>query len=257
VLGVIPARLGSTRFPRKVLARIGDKLLVQHVHERLSRATEVDEVLVATDSPDVEDAVRAFGGTVVRVNEPCATGSDRAAVAAQGRDAGIVVSLQADQPCIAPADIDAAVRALAPDGGHDIATLAFESTDPAGYASRDVVKVVTDREGRALYFSRAGIPADREPSEKPLYLHHVGIYCFRRAALERFAALPRTQLEVRESLEQLRALEHGMTIKVVRSTRESVSVDREADVAAAERALGREADARGPGLGRPGERGMP
>jgi len=257
VLGVIPARLASTRFPGKVLAPLAGRPLVQHAYERLSRAAQVHDVLVATDSPEVEEAVRLFGGQVVRVDEACPTGSDRTAAAVRGRAADIVVNLQADQPCIDPRDVDSAVLALKRDPGLDLTTLAFLSSERVGFDSPDVVKVVADRCGRALYFSRAGIPAGRCATGKVLFLHHVGIYCFRRAALERFASLPESDLERRESLEQLRAIENGMAVGVVVSARASVSVDRERDVAAAEEALGRQQEGPDQADRRRGGRGLP
>jgi len=229
-LCVIPARLGSSRFPRKVLADIEGRPLVRHTYDRAASATLVGSVAVATDSPEVELAVRAFGGEVVRVDAPCAAGSDRVAAAARELGGDPVVNLQADQPCIDPRDIDRVVRALGERPDLDISTLAFGCDDPAEYERRDVVKVVTDAGGRALYFSRAGVPSSRDGSARPWFLHHVGIYCFRRAALERFAALPPSALETRESLEQLRALENGMAVGVVVTEHRSAGVDRPADI---------------------------
>jgi 3-deoxy-manno-octulosonate cytidylyltransferase (CMP-KDO synthetase) len=233
VLCVIPARLHSSRFPGKVLADLRGKPVVHHVVLRANAASRVNAVVVATDSPEIEAAVRSFGGRVVRVDDSCATGSDRAAVAARDFHADVVVSLQADQPCIRPPDIDLVIERLDASSDLDLTTLAFRSDDPLGFASPDVVKVVTDVNGRALYFSRAGIPSSADGPGSAWYLHHVGIYCFRRAALERFAALERTELETRESLEQLRALENGMLIGVVVVDHRSVSIDRESDLAAA------------------------
>ena len=239
VLGVIPARLDSTRFPGKVLAPVLGRPLVQLVFERLASASSVDEVLVATDSAEVERTVSSFGGRVVMVAEPCATGSDRVAAAVRDEVADVVVNLQADQPLIDPSDIDRAVAALSEDGDADLTTLAFGADDEKGYISPDVVKVVAAEGRRALYFSRSPVPhvADTT-SVRPLYLHHVGIYCFRRAALERFASATRGELEVRESLEQLRAIESGMTIGLVMTGKRTQSVDRPEDIAEVERLMG-------------------
>jgi 3-deoxy-manno-octulosonate cytidylyltransferase (CMP-KDO synthetase) len=227
-----------------VLADLGGRPLVQHAYERASAARLVASVVVATDSGEVERAVLAFGGRVVRVDAPCATGSDRVAAAARGLPGDPVVNLQADQPCVDPRDIDRVVRALDERPDFDLSTLAFRSDDPAEHGSRDVVKVVVAADGRALYFSRAGIPSCRRDAEgtrsgqaRPWFLHHVGIYCFRRAALERFASLAPGALEERESLEQLRALENGMSVGVVVSDARSVGVDRAADLERAARAL--------------------
>ena len=206
--------------------------------ERLSRAETVDEALVATDSDEVVDAVRRFGGNVVLVAEECATGSDRTAAAVRGLPADVVVNLQGDQPLIDSSDIDRTVELLCSDETLDIATLAFRDDDAESFASPHVVKAVVDANRRALYFSRAPIPAEATPSGNALFLHHVGIYSFRRPALERFASLARTELEVRESLEQLRALESGMSIGVVITDHRTAGVDRPEDLALLEKSLG-------------------
>jgi len=238
VLGVVPARLGSTRFPAKVLAPLAGRPLVEHAVGRLALADSVDDVLVATDSDEVVEAVRGFGGHVVLVTGECATGSDRAAVAIRGLPADIVINLQADQPLIDPADIDRTVELLASDQALDIATLAFRDDSDEAFASPHVVKTVIDSGARALYFSRAPIPASAAPSGNALFLHHVGIYSFRRSALERFALLARTELEIRESLEQLRAIENGMSIGVVVTEHRTAGVDRPEDLALLEKSLG-------------------
>lgn len=231
VLGVVPARLGSTRFPRKVLAPLLDKPLVVQVAGRLASAGRVDDVVVATDAAEVLETVRSFGLKAVLVQEHCATGSDRVAAAAQGLAADIVVNLQADQPLIDPEDIDRVIARLDADEDAGIATLAFVDRDDATYNSADVVKVVVDADQRALYYSRSPIPFRRRTgAERALFLHHVGIYCFRRAALERFASLDQTELERAESLEQLRALEHGIATSVVLTDNRTISVDRPEDL---------------------------
>jgi 3-deoxy-D-manno-octulosonate cytidylyltransferase len=238
VVGVIPARLGSERFPGKVLAPISGRPLIHHVHDRLSLARSVEGILVATDSAEVEAAVRGFGGRAVRIDAPCRTGSDRVAAAVADLACDVVVNLQGDQPLIDPTDIDRVIGTLLSDATADLTTLAFPADDELGFTSRDVVKVVASSEGRALYFSREPIPhRGASWGGKPLYLHHVGIYCFRREALERFAATPIGLLEERESLEQLRALEAGMTIGLVVTPRRAPAVDRPEDVAEIERLL--------------------
>jgi 3-deoxy-manno-octulosonate cytidylyltransferase (CMP-KDO synthetase) len=238
VVGVVPARLDSTRFPGKVLAPIHGRPLLQHVFERLTEARCVDEALVATDSDEVAAATASFGGRVAMVREPCATGSDRVAAAVRGVDADVVINLQADQPMIDPADIDGAVEALGAVDGMDLVTLAFGANDREGYESPDVVKVVAGPGGTALYFSRSPVPhSSGDAAVRPLYLHHVGIYCFRRAALERFASCERGTLEQRESLEQLRAIENGMVVGLVVTDRQTVSVDRPGDVELVERRM--------------------
>jgi 3-deoxy-manno-octulosonate cytidylyltransferase (CMP-KDO synthetase) len=237
-VGVVPARLGSTRFPGKVLAPICGRPLLQHVFERLTEAGRVDEVMVATDSDEVAEIAASFGGRVAMVREPCGTGSDRVAAAVRDVEADVVINLQADQPMIDPADIDRTVAALEAEDRLDLVTLAFGANDREGYESPDVVKVVAGTGGRALYFSRSPVPhAVGSEGLRPLYLHHVGIYCFRRAALERFASLDSGQLEQRESLEQLRAIENGMAVGLVITDAQTVSVDRPGDVAVVERRM--------------------
>jgi 3-deoxy-manno-octulosonate cytidylyltransferase (CMP-KDO synthetase) len=244
-VGVVPARLASDRFPRKVLEPLAGRPLVLHAYDRLSAATLVGDVLIATDSQEVESEAAGSGASVVLVTEPCATGSDRVARALADVDFDIAVNLQADHPLIDPLDIDRTIERLVGDPTLDITTLAYVAGDTEGHASGDVVKVVADAGGRALYFSRSPIPFLRENVPgKPLYLHHVGIYCFRRSSLLRFAELPRTYLEVRESLEQLRALEHGMAIGVVETEHASPGVDRPSDLEAAERRLAGRSDLR-------------
>jgi 3-deoxy-manno-octulosonate cytidylyltransferase (CMP-KDO synthetase) len=235
VIGVVPARLSSTRFPGKVLAPLAGRPLVLHAHERLARASLVDEALIATDSPEVAVAARRSGAEVVLARGDFRTGTDRVANAVQGREADAVVNLQADQPRIAPRDIDRVIERLFGSGGPDVVTLAYAASDREGYEDRNVVKVVVGAGGRALYFSRAPVPFSADSAERnPLYLHHVGIYCFRRAALERFASLPQSELETRESLEQLRALEAGMSIEVVVTDKRTPGIDTPRDLEAAE-----------------------
>ncbi len=243
VLGIVPCRLDSTRFPGKALARLAGVPLVEHARARLLEAASVDAVLVATDSAEIAAVVREAGGDVAFVREPCATGSDRSAAAVRGRDADVVVSLQVDQPCIHPDDIDAAIALL--DAGFDITTLGYPCRDEEGYRDPNVVKVVT-ADARALYFSRAPIPSGKggmpaqeatDRSDIGLYLHHVGLYCFRRAALDRFASLARGRLESMEGLEQLRALEGGLSIGVAIASTGRPGVDHPDDLVRLERLI--------------------
>jgi 3-deoxy-manno-octulosonate cytidylyltransferase (CMP-KDO synthetase) len=239
IIGVVPARLGSTRFPGKVLEVVGGRPLVMHAFDRLSEASRVDRVLIATDSVEVENVASEHGAEVVKVMEPCATGTDRVARALEGETFDIAVNLQADQPLISFSDIDRAIETLERDDALDVTTIAFTDTSAVAFESRDVVKVVTDEAGTALYFSRAPIPSAKlEGDAGPLFLHHVGIYCFRRDALRRFAGLPRAPLERRESLEQLRALENGMSVGVVVTEHAFPDVDRPSDLREVEGLLG-------------------
>jgi 3-deoxy-manno-octulosonate cytidylyltransferase (CMP-KDO synthetase) len=227
IVAIIPARFASTRFPGKPLSDIGGWPMVRHVYERAQAARRVDRVLVATDDDRIAAAVRAFGGQVVMTAASHTTGTDRIAEAAAGVDAEIVVNVQGDEPMLDPAAVDAAIEPLLADPGLDIATLSSPLTSVDEMLSTSVVKVVTTRSGRALYFSRSAIPFGRtsvaaglreaavEAVARGLARKHVGLYAFRRAALERFVALPPSPLEQAESLEQLRALENGMSIGVV------------------------------------------
>jgi 3-deoxy-manno-octulosonate cytidylyltransferase (CMP-KDO synthetase) len=201
--------------------------MIQLVHERVRRARRPDRVLVATDDERIAAVVRGFGGEVVMTSPAHATGTDRLAEAARGTDAEIVVNVQGDEPMLDPEGIDAAVEALAGDPGIDIATLSLPLRDVEEMLSPSVVKVVTDARGLALYFSRSPIPMVRESAHpdpraaaaaavaRGLARKHVGLYVYRRAALLRFASLPPSPLEVAEGLEQLRALHHGMRMRVV------------------------------------------
>jgi 3-deoxy-manno-octulosonate cytidylyltransferase (CMP-KDO synthetase) len=225
IVAIIPARFASTRFPGKPLSDIHGKPMVRHVYERVRAATRVDRVLVATDDARIADAVRAFEGEVVMTAPEHATGTDRIAEAARGIEADIVVNVQGDEPMLEPEAVDAAVAPLLSDPTLDIATLSLPLKRVEEMLSPSVVKVVTDGRGRALYFSRSPIPFVREGASregaaraavmKGLARKHVGLYAFRRAALERFVALPPSALEEAESLEQLRAVENGMSIQVV------------------------------------------
>src|SRR4051795_12846894 len=215
VLILIPARMASARLPGKPLADIGGEPMIVHVMRRAEEAA-VGPVIVAKDAPEIADAVRGAGGQAVMTRSDHATGSDRIFEALGKADpegrAKIVVNVQGDFPMLTGADIKAALAPLA-DPAVDIATLALEITDPAERTDPNVVKAIcspiASGRFRALYFTRATAPS----GEGPLY-HHIGLYAYRRAALERFVALPPSPLEQRERLEQLRALEAGMRVDV-------------------------------------------
>lgn len=230
IVCVIPARYSSTRLPGKPLALIAGKPMIQHVWERAKQASRPDEVLVATDHEQVYSTVKAFGGQVVMTSPRHPTGTDRLAeVAARLDDVDIIVNVQGDEPLIAPEIIDqlAGVFYEAPD--LMMATLAAPlAEDEQNIPS--VVKVVTDLAGNALYFSRSLIPYPRAVSPGLTFYKHIGIYAYRREFLLRFAVLPPTPLEKAESLEQLRALEHGYRIKVLKTDFQSVGVDTPEDL---------------------------
>jgi len=236
-LAVIPARLESTRFPGKPLALLRGRPIVQHVWDAVRRSNGVERVVVATDSDEIAAAVTHFGGEVARTRGAHATGSDRVAEVAsrigQGYDA--ILNVQGDQPLLEPEAVGEAVRALALDPHTPVATLAASDSDRAAYESPNVVKVVCDLEGRALYFSRAPVGGVEDPAGAWSFLHHLGVYAFRPQVLDAFASWPQGPLERAESLEQLRLLEHGIRIRVTLVRRVSRGVDTPEDLAALER----------------------
>jgi 3-deoxy-manno-octulosonate cytidylyltransferase (CMP-KDO synthetase) len=239
---VIPARWASTRFPGKILAPLCGKPMVQWVLERALQATELESVVVATDDTRIRDAVVAAGGDAVMTRNDHPSGTDRVAEALTGTGAAIVVNIQGDEPLVDPALIDQLVRALRVGDEWAMATAAAPITDHALLDSPDVVKVVTDRAGGALYFSRHGIPYVREKGagaggQGPLHWRHIGIYAYRSACLEALVRTPPCATEAAEKLEQLRALDLGFRIKVLRTEDVSIGVDTPGDLAAAEQAL--------------------
>jgi 3-deoxy-manno-octulosonate cytidylyltransferase (CMP-KDO synthetase) len=244
VVGVIPARWGSTRFPGKILAPLCGKPLVQWVWERASAATQLAHLLVATDDPRIADVVRGFGGQAVMTRPDHPSGTDRIAEAITDLDVDAAVNIQGDEPLIDPGLIDALACDVCAGSDWDMATAAAPMTDPALVAQPSVVKVVCDASGRALYFSRSPIPHVREPQdgaspEPALYFRHIGIYAYRRPFLAQLVRTPPSPLEQAEKLEQLRALHIGGRIKVVVTSGTALGVDEPADVPLAEAALRR------------------
>ncbi|HWW92027.1 MAG TPA: 3-deoxy-manno-octulosonate cytidylyltransferase [Vicinamibacteria bacterium] len=249
IVAIIPARFGSTRLPGKPLSEIHGRTMIEHVHERVRRARCLDRILVATDDERIAAAVRGFGGEAVMTSPRHPTGTDRLAEAVKGTDAAIVVNVQGDEPLLDPAGIDAAVQALLGDPSLPIATLSLPLLDVEEMLLPSVVKVITDREGNAMYFSRSPVPHVRSSDlrgaaegaiARGLARKHVGLYAYRREALLRFASLPPTPLEEAEGLEQLRALEHGMRIRVVPMSGEpALAVDTPQDLERVRALLGR------------------
>ncbi len=226
VLGVIPARYGSSRFPGKVLTPIQGKPLIQWVWERSRQAKRLDQLLVATDDARVQAAVQKFGGEAVMTSSDLPSGTDRVWAAAQGTSAQVIVNIQGDEPLVTAPMIDRLAEVLIAQPKIPMATLRFPMRDPKGLKDPNVVKVVTDLKGRALYFSRAGIPARKNSSEGPLvWYKHIGLYAYRREFLQAFVAWPPSPLEKMEGLEQLRALEHGAWIQVEDSPGDTLGVD--------------------------------
>lgn len=236
-IGVIPARYGASRFPGKPLIAIAGVPMLQRVVEGARGASRLRSVIVATDDARIADACRGFGADVVLTSSRHATGTDRVAEAARSLPDDIVVNIQGDEPLIEGRVIDAAVEALESDPGAAIGTVAHEM-DPESVDDPHRVKVVLDGAGRALYFSRSRIPLATDPEHPPRYWQHVGVYAYRRAFLLGFVRLPRTPAERAESLEQLRALEHGHAIRVgIAQGWRGVSVDVPADVERVEKRL--------------------
>lgn len=247
VVAFIPARYGSTRLEGKPLLTIGGKPMVQWVYERALGATLVKEVTVATDDERVLGAVRAFGGKAVMTSTEHVSGTDRVAEAAKGVGAGIVLNLQCDEPFIEPEAIDAALRPLIEDPDILLCTLKTRLTDPEELKDPNTVKVVTDTDGYALYFSRSPIPyaaGEGGPESRGQTFKHIGLYAYRKDFLMRFSGLEPTPLEIAERLEQLRALENGFRIKVVETPYNPLSVDTPEDLKRVRQMM--EEKARGP-----------
>jgi 3-deoxy-manno-octulosonate cytidylyltransferase (CMP-KDO synthetase) len=210
---IIPARYDSTRFPGKLLADETGQPLIRHVHDRATQAACVDRVIVATDDERIRDAVAAFGGTVVMTRRDHPNGTTRIAEAAATLDAELIVNVQGDEPEIEPEIIDLAVRTMTDHPECVIGTVGSPFGPDEDPDDPNIVKVVVDASGRALYFSRSRIPHPaRGDAAAPL--KHVGLYVYRRTFLETYASLPPTPLEQTERLEQLRVLEHGHEIAV-------------------------------------------
>ena len=234
-LGVVPARLASTRLPRKVLRDIAGKPLVVHVWEAARRSPDLAEVLVATDADEVVQACARHGVPALLTSADHPSGTDRVWEVAQSRAADVYVNVQGDEPCVTPGHI---ARLLAPfreRADTQVATLKIrlrpeEADNPA------VNKVVCATDGRALYFSKYPVPYDRDGRGVPRF-KHVGLYAYTRAALEAFHRLPPSLLEQAEKLEQLRFLEHGVPIVVLETDEPTLGVDTEADLRAAEARL--------------------
>lgn len=243
-VAVIPARFGSTRLPGKPLREVAGRPLIEHVWRRVSSASRLARVVVATDDERIRDAVAAFGGEVVLTAAEHATGSDRIGEVLPRLDESVILNVQGDEPEIETGLLDDLVERLAREPDLAATTAAAPFPEGASPADPDRVKVVLDVRGRALYFSRASIPG--RPSAtwggtagETSPLLHLGVYAYRRWALERFLSLPRGDLECTESLEQLRLLENGLSIGVVKIARAHWGIDTAADLEAFADRMGR------------------
>ena len=230
VLAVIPARYQSTRFPGKILADIAGHPMIEHVYRRATATRLVHGVIVATDDERIAAAVRGFGGVAIMTRGDHVSGTDRIAEVVAGLRCRAVVNLQGDEPLIEPDTIDAAVKPLLEDSTLEMSTISRPFASPEEFRNPNVVKVVTNARGDALYFSRAAIPASRETGLPSPARAHVGLYVYRRETLLKLAALPAAPLEIIESLEQLRALAHGIRIRVVETTHAAAGVDTPEDL---------------------------
>jgi 3-deoxy-manno-octulosonate cytidylyltransferase (CMP-KDO synthetase) len=233
---VIPARYGASRLPGKPLAVIAGRPMVEHAYRRASAARGVAAVIVATDDDRIASAVAGFGGRSVMTRPDHASGTDRIAEVARGLSCDLIVNVQGDEPALSPTAIEQAIAPLAADPSIVMGTLGNPLDDASDPQNPHVVKVLVDRQGFALYFSRAPVPYRREAGAPgSAVLRHVGLYVYRRDFLLILASLPRTPLERAESLEQLRALEHGYRIRVVETAYQSLSVDTPEDLERARR----------------------
>jgi 3-deoxy-manno-octulosonate cytidylyltransferase (CMP-KDO synthetase) len=238
-VGIIPARWSSTRFPGKPLHLLEGKPLLKHVWEKCRRAKTLDSVIIATDDMRIANAAFDWGAEVALTSRSHRSGTDRAAeVARHAKHFAFIINIQGDEPLIEPQLIDGLVKKLRSDRNAKIVTAAHPFENPAEASSPHQVKVVLDASGCALYFSRAAIPFPRDPS-KIKYLRHQGIYGFRRETLLQFVKWKPSPLERTESLEQLRALENGVTVHVLITAEGSPGIDTPEDAKALERRLAR------------------
>ena len=244
VVAIIPARWHSTRLKGKVLADINGKPMIQHVWERVSRAHSVDEVIVATDKERVIKVVESFGGKAVFTSPEQPSGTDRLAEIANGIDADVFINIQADEPMVHPLMVDELAQVFEYEKGVQMATLIKRIHHKDDITDPNVVKVVVDRKGYALYFSRSPIPYIRDKEENietlsdptispdisARYFKHIGLYSYTKDFLFTYTNLPKSMLEVDEKLEQLRVLEHGYRIKTIETRYDTIGVDTQEDL---------------------------
>ncbi len=237
-VGIIPARYASSRFEGKPLANLLGKPMVQHVYENACRAKTLNEVIVATDDRRIYDAVKQFGGNV-QMTGACATGTERVAVVAEGLTCDIIANIQGDEPLLEPAQIDMMLQPFIDRPAVQVCTLKQRVETARDYRDVNVVKVVTNLQGDALYFSRASMPGKVQEGavqKFPVY-RHVGLYAYRREQLLTFTKWECTPYEIAEGLEQLRFLEHGVPIHVVETDTSLIGVDVPADLERVKRIL--------------------
>lgn len=231
-IGVIPARYGSTRLKAKVLADICGKPLIQHVWERSSKAKCLDALYIATDDVRVKKVCEDFGAKVLMTSADCQSGSDRIIEAVKNIQAAYVLNIQGDEPLIDPSIIDSLVKTMWNEKEALVSTVIKRIHNKGDLNNPNIVKVVIDKKGHALYFSRSMIPFNREGAEfkSLVFYKHLGIYGYHKSFLMSFPKLPRSSLEETEKLEQLRILEAGHKIRTVETEKETISVDTEEDL---------------------------
>ena len=226
-IGVIPARFNSTRFPGKVLANLWGKPIIQHVYEKAKEAKKLDEIIIATDNERVFKVAKKFGAEVVMTSKEHLTGTDRVSEIAENISAEIIINIQADAPLIDPLTINKLTEVLSNAPDLVMATLMKKIEKKEELHNPNVVKVVTDSQGFALYFSRSPIPYSKSSL---ISYKHIGAYGYRRDFLLAFVQLPRSPLEKMENLEQLRVLENGYKIKMIETDYDMIEVDTEEDL---------------------------
>ncbi|MCY9023227.1 3-deoxy-manno-octulosonate cytidylyltransferase [Priestia megaterium] len=235
VIAVLPARYGSSRFPGKPLALINNKPMIQHVYERVKKVPNLDKVVVATDNKKIYDAVLSFGGEVVMTKDTHESGSDRMAEVSKLIDGDIFLNVQGDEPLIDERLIAEIVEQSKQHSNYVItAKKAIDSEEDI--ENPNVVKVITNQNKEAIYFSRSPIPYNRS-DKKVTYYKHLGIYCYPKHILQEFVKLPKSQYEEVEMLEQLRLLENGYEMKVLETTYDSIGVDTPEDITKIENLL--------------------
>ncbi|MEN6444796.1 MAG: 3-deoxy-manno-octulosonate cytidylyltransferase [Candidatus Cloacimonas sp.] len=237
VIAIIPARYASTRFPGKPLARLKGKPLIQYVYERVQNTGLFTSVCVATDNLTILEAVQSCGGRAVLTKENHLSGSDRIAEALQYfPEAELVINVQGDEPLIEKEPLQKLI-AVFEDSQVQMASLITTFTDSELLNNPNIVKVVTDRQNNALYFSRSAIPFNRDNLSDVTYYRHIGVYAYLPDCLQKFVALKQGELEKIENLEQLRALENGISIKMVETNYQGIGIDTPADLATVEKLL--------------------
>jgi len=234
VVGIITARYGSTRFEGKLLADLCGKPVIQHTWENAKQSNSINDLIIATDDRRIYNVAKGFGANVVYTSTAHKSGSDRLTEVAVSIDAKIIVNIQADEPLLHPAMIDDTAEAVLKDSSIAMSTLCHKIKNATEIQDPNVVKVVFDRNGIALYFSRSPIPYERMGSDDKLqfidYYKHIGIYAYTKDFLFTFKSLPQSRLEKTEKLEQLRVLENGYRIKVIETRFDTIGIDTPEDL---------------------------